>query len=178
MLISIFLLIYDFANIEIAKVSLLGTELLVGRPEVLELAAWLIWAYLLVRYSQYLVAQDDSSVFAAFNNARRAFLQEAALEHFGEQSTAGVRIHPHFGRGRWGVRGWQAQLYKPNHGDYHDRTETHIEDWAVPLAEAGKISVKAMYKTSMHTTVVTDIVLPIALAVAVPMIHVVDLIQT
>ncbi|QLQ03885.1 MAG: hypothetical protein HZY77_15000 [Thiobacillus sp.] len=51
---SIGLLLFDFAHMSVAKVSILGTELLVGDPIILKVFAWGMWAYFLLRYYQYL----------------------------------------------------------------------------------------------------------------------------
>ena len=60
--ISAILLIFDFANVRIAKVSLLGTELLAGNVQVLAVCAWVIRFYILIRYYQYLRAEPDGLI--------------------------------------------------------------------------------------------------------------------
>lgn len=57
MIASAFLLVFDFAKLKISKVSLLGTELMVGDPQFLEWSAWVLWWYFLLRYYQYLRAE-------------------------------------------------------------------------------------------------------------------------
>src|SRR5688572_2283141 len=53
MAMSCLLLVFDFADISIAKVSILGTELVVGKPRVLIIFIWAVWAYALLRYYQF-----------------------------------------------------------------------------------------------------------------------------
>ena len=53
LLISIALLIFDFAEVSIAKVGILGTDLIIGNPAVLIATAWIFWLYFLIRYFQY-----------------------------------------------------------------------------------------------------------------------------
>src|SRR3989338_8065290 len=45
MMISGGLLLFDFANVTVAKVSILGTELLIGNVKVLIYCAWFLWGY-------------------------------------------------------------------------------------------------------------------------------------
>jgi hypothetical protein len=52
-LISAALIIFDFADVSIAKVGILGTDLIIGDPRILAVAAWLCWLYFLLRYFQY-----------------------------------------------------------------------------------------------------------------------------
>lgn len=171
MIISLFLLIYDFAEIQIAKVSLLGTELVVGRPEILEWTAWAIWGYLLLRYTQYLIADEASPVFSGFNEARRKILQGTAQRHFSEQYTSGTRVQPHFGGRRWSLLGWRATLYHAGRDGGHTRAENVVGSWEVPLANAALIAAKALYRVTFYSTAVTDVVFPFALAVVAPLVY-------
>ncbi|UCZ57349.1 hypothetical protein LGV61_03450 [Desulfurispirillum indicum] len=62
------MILFDFAEVSIAKVSLLGTELLVGRPEILMYTAWLLWLYFLLRYYQYFREIKDMKIKALVKN--------------------------------------------------------------------------------------------------------------
>lgn len=52
-LVSVFHLLFEFGDIKFQKVGILGTDLLVGRPETLLAFAWALWAYFLLRYWLY-----------------------------------------------------------------------------------------------------------------------------
>lgn len=60
--ISAFLLVFDFASVQIAKVSVLGTEFLVGKPRVVMWFIWVIWGYTLLRFYQYSRAAGDLGI--------------------------------------------------------------------------------------------------------------------
>lgn len=60
--VSALLVIFDVAKVSVAKVSVLGTELLVGNPKIVSVVLWVLWAYLLLRYLQQLGAQTDLGI--------------------------------------------------------------------------------------------------------------------
>jgi len=64
--VCVVLLLYDFADVSIEKISLLGTELAVGRPEVLVAGLWLLFAYFLLRYYQFFTAAKSDRISEAF----------------------------------------------------------------------------------------------------------------
>lgn len=61
-LISGGLLLFDFANVSVAKISVMGTELLIGNAKVIAYFAWAMWCYFLLRYYQYLRAESDLGI--------------------------------------------------------------------------------------------------------------------
>ncbi|MFH7326451.1 hypothetical protein [Desulfurivibrio sp. C05AmB] len=65
---SSLLILFNFADVSIAKVSLLGTELLVGDPAKLAAFVWLIWVYFLLRYYQYWREEPDKGLSKAFRD--------------------------------------------------------------------------------------------------------------
>ena len=56
LIITVGLLLFEFADVDIAKVGLLGTELLVGKPKVIEYFAWVLWLYFFWRYLLLLIS--------------------------------------------------------------------------------------------------------------------------
>jgi len=176
MIVSMFLLIYDFANIEIAKVSLLGTELLAGRPEVLEWVVWGIWAYLSIRYAQYLVAEEHGRVFSEFMRERNELVERKARQIFSETMREKFDITPH-GLGRANnIRGWSVEALTTLREGYHNSMQRSADTWEVSLLTALSIVAKAVYKTALHTTAVTDILLPIGLSASVALVAICELI--
>lgn len=61
-IISGILIVFDFTSITIDKVNLLGIHFLVGKPENLIIIAWVLWAYFLLRYYQYLRDEPDLKI--------------------------------------------------------------------------------------------------------------------
>jgi hypothetical protein len=50
---SIVLLVFDLADASVGEVSVLGTKLVIGNPQVVAVGAWVMWAYFLLRYYQF-----------------------------------------------------------------------------------------------------------------------------
>jgi hypothetical protein len=73
---SVLLLIFDIASISIGKVSVLGTELVVGNAQILPTLLWSIWAYLLLRYVQLLGAQPHLGLIEKLNERMSWHLRE------------------------------------------------------------------------------------------------------
>jgi hypothetical protein len=82
--ISAFLVLFDIANIQVAKLSLLGNELIVGNVQVLIYSAWCLWAYFLLRYYQYWRAEPDQYIrksYAKYLDAlARAYTRVQAMQ--------------------------------------------------------------------------------------------------
>lgn len=68
LIISCILILFDFANVTIGRVTLLGTQFIIGRPEVIEQVTWLFWAYSLLRYYQYVRVEDDLEISSRYMN--------------------------------------------------------------------------------------------------------------
>lgn len=178
MLLSMFLLIYDFANIQIAKVSLLGTELIAGRPQVLEWVIWGIWAYLSVRYAQYFAAEEQKRVLSEFMRERRELIERKARERFSESVRGSFQVVTG-GTGRAiNLRGWSAEAVTTLREGYHHTQKRSADKWEVPCSTALGVSLKAVYKTSLHTTAVTDLLLPVGLSIAVALVALFELVSS
>jgi len=63
------LLIFDFAEVKIGKVNVLGTDLIVGNAKVLMTCAWILWGYFLLRYYQYWRAEEKHPLRYSFATA-------------------------------------------------------------------------------------------------------------
>jgi hypothetical protein len=82
--ISTFLVLFDVANVQIAKVSLLGNELIIGNVRVLIYSAWCLWGYFLLRYYQYWRAEPDQHIRKSFakhlDSLARTYTQVQAVQ--------------------------------------------------------------------------------------------------
>lgn len=146
---SIGLLLFDFAHMSIAKVSILGTELLVGDAIVLKVFAWVMWAYFLMRYYQYWNAERGSGIRPDIHSFLYGKVLQVALQETGKTSTIGIDIS------NIGIR-WSYSV---------DRA-TAVE---LPLMLIRFWTLQAYLTTAVHTPKVTDHVLPFALAIATPL---------
>lgn len=85
MLVSCLLIIFDFAQVKVAQINLLGTNLLIGNPEVLEVIIWFLWAYFLLRYYQFFKEENDLMIFSTFTNhfkeLAKNFAMDQAIKH-------------------------------------------------------------------------------------------------
>ncbi|GAA5010383.1 hypothetical protein FNZ56_01555 [Pseudoluteimonas lycopersici] len=70
-LISVALIVFDFADVKIAKVGILGTDLVVGNPSVLIAVAWISWLYFLLRYFQYWSTNNARKISLTYHNHLR-----------------------------------------------------------------------------------------------------------
>src|SRR5690606_16866944 len=72
-LISVALIVFDFADVKIAKVGILGTDLIVGNPNVLIAVAWISWFYFLLRYFQYWATNNAQKIKRTYYDQLRSW---------------------------------------------------------------------------------------------------------
>ena len=72
-LISVALIVFDFADVKIAKVGVLGTDLIVGNPSVLIAVAWISWFYFLLRYFQYWTSNNAQKIRHTYHQRLRSW---------------------------------------------------------------------------------------------------------
>jgi|SRR3989338_2386014 len=160
MMISGGLLLFDFANVTVAKVSILGTELLIGNVKVLIYCAWFLWGYFLLRYYQYLRAESDLGISTSFRSllegkAKAYLFQKLGKEHF----------RGYFSFTRSGLRlKYSMMEYQTNIG-----TDLEIEKGVLPLLKTAWWYAKSWFHIAAHTPKVTDHILPFLLAAAAPL---------
>lgn len=153
MAISLVLTLFDFAQVSIGEINLLGTNLIVGNPDVLRAFLWVLWAYLLVRYLQHLANQGDLGISKAFHETAAQIV-----------NTGLSRQHTN---AYWSISrdgfGWHlnATGYDPVTGSV-----TNVGKTTVPR----RLMVHAYLVASIHIVVLrpffTDHVMPLMLAVA------------
>lgn len=164
--ISTVLILFDFADVKIAKVGVLGTELIVGSPDVLIIFTWTIWAYLLLRYYQYW-RRDSRSLFkhtlydkvgdyASRYSSRRSFKEKHKLD-----SKADLYIEA-----PWDMR-FSVKKFNPKLGAVEEIFSMKVSLWLVLYWK-----IKATVHFVVHTPHFTDHSLPFALALSAPIITV------
>ena len=163
--ISAILLIFDFANVQIAKVSLLGTKLLVGNVQVLAVCAWVICFYFLIRYYQYLCAEPDSLIRNSFINR----LDKYSRSHIVvvDQDQLGHPFSYRICRVSFAKQNYVNRKYDPARGDVSDGIGDKL-----PLRRIAICSFKTAGFVSIQTPYATDRLFPSALAIAASIVTV------
>lgn len=163
--ISAVLLIFDFADVKIAKVSVLGTELLVGNAQVLMVCTWVLWAYFLLRYYQYWRTEPVQLI-------RNSFKKK--LDEYARSYARAVPLQDGMG-GNWndykisrsGSFSWAyiLQGYDPEKGGMKDGPTTSL-----PPGRLAAWLVQSMAFVCFQTHHATDHILPFVLASAAPIV--------
>lgn len=168
-IVSVLLIIFDVAAVSVAKVSVLGTELLVGNPKVVTLFLWVLWAYLLLRYLQQLGAQTDLGIYEKYVERMNHLLCEKMAqigkrefpEWSGNLAEVGYQLLD-----RHGLTWTQPVLkYDPQQGK---QVELGILRVPAPIMIAS--IVRSCSFVALATPKATDHILPLLLAVAAPLI--------
>jgi hypothetical protein len=166
--ISTFLVLFDVANVQIAKVSLLGNELIIGNVRVLIYSAWCLWGYFLLRYYQYWRAEPDQHIRKSFakhlDSLARTYTQVQAVQDSMGQAFNDYKIT------RTGFLSWSYTLqgYNPGQGSVVDLKTSPLPLWRLFFWN----SQSAMH-VGLHTPHATDHILPFAVAIAAPIVGVI-----
>lgn len=168
MIISMLLLIYDFSDAQIAKVSILGTEFVAGKPWVLVATAWAIWLYFLVRYVQYYLDTQERPVTSAFFEARNDTTQNFAKSKYKsldpKASDEPVFI-PDYAQEENPNAAWRIDVHEKGE-KLAKEEQTKIDSWYVSNSRSTWLTFISLLKTVFKSTVFTDRILPYALAAA------------
>ena len=158
-LISSVLIIFDFARVSIAKISVLGTELLIGDAKTLMIFVWVVWAYAFLRYYQYLRAEGDLRILAMLQVKLHAKVRAYVFRQIKKDHVSGSIQHT-----RDGFR-WKYSVYEyvPGKGK-----EEMILSGPIPWLLMIWWQLATGVDVSINTPKATDHILPILLAVAAP----------
>jgi hypothetical protein len=160
MSISAALLLFDFAEVKIAKIGILGTDLVVGNVHVLIFSAWVLWAYFFLRYYQYW-RMGSRKVRDAFEARFQHYLNIYAGNRRDEITGSFLR----FELVRSGLLKWNnvASAYSPVIGE-----DNKVFARQVSILGFAIMTTQAAGYVALHTTHVTDHLLPFALGIAAP----------
>lgn len=163
--ISAVLLIFDFADVTITRVSVLGTDLLVGNAQVLMVCAWGLWAYFLLRYYQYWQTEPDQHIRNSFKNKLDEYVRSYAKAVPGQDGTGGTWNHHKISRS--GFFSWTLILQR------YDPVKDGLEDGPTTKLPAGRLAawlVNSAAFVCVQTPHATDHILPFVLAFAAPIL--------
>lgn len=162
---SAFLLLFDIAHIQVAKVSLLGNELVIGNVQTLTYSAWCLWGYFFLRYYQYWRAEPDQQIRTSFSkhldSLARAYTQSQAIQDRAGQIFNGYKIT------RSGLLSWSYTLqgYDPGQGSVVDLKTSSLQLWRLLFWH-----IKSALHVALHTPHATDHILPFVIAIAAPIV--------
>ncbi len=167
-LVSSALLLFDFANVTVTKVSVMGTELLIGNVKVLVYFAWAMWGYFLLRYYQYLREEKDLGISAG---VKSQFDAKAWRYTFGIINKTQISGTIEFKRQglRWT---YSVKEYDTGHSNLHETKAGFL-----PLIPTYWWLARAFYYVAVHTPKATDHILPYLLAIAAPVVSIVKAVQ-
>jgi hypothetical protein len=155
---SSLLVVFNFSDITIAKVSILGTELLVGDPTRLAIFVWVAWAYFLVRYYQYWREIPDKSLVKSFsgrfNNYAEAYADKKYIR--GQNSSVNYKLSNE------SVYSWSFDQVNvdPVTGD-----SPNGERISIPFIQVVLWVIKSLVFVCIKTPHMTEHVLPFIIAV-------------
>lgn len=161
---SCLLIIFDLAKVEVAKVGVLGTDLIIGDVRVLAISMWVVWAYFLLRYYQFWRADAPHVSLAVFN------LVETYARDMGQKLGMGqgrLGELPALVRNGW-LRGWRLQITEYGRGS----GPVVIEEQPIPPSQVLSWRLRSWWRVAIHTPHFTEHALPLLLAAATPAIAV------
>lgn len=167
-LVSSVLLLFDFANVTVTKVSVMGTELLVGNAKVLIYFAWAIWGYFLLRYYQYLHEEKDLGISAGIKSQFNARAWSYPFKKINKTQINGTIDFERQGF-RWA---YSVKEYDTGRSSFHETAAGFL-----PVMKTYWWWARAVYYVAVHTPKATDHILPYLLAIAAPVVSIVKAVQ-
>lgn len=157
---SLLLIFFKAAGVSFARVGFLGTELSIARPNVLYTGLWLVWAYFLVRYVQFLIESGDLGIWKKVTGkitqyAKKKFKVDEPRDPVGGVINLKAR---YLGSLRWAL---VTETYEVERGDILSTDERAFGVWRwFAWAARGFLVI------SISSTKITEYLLPLVLAIA------------
>ena len=167
-LVSSALLLFDFANVTVTKVSVMGTELLIGDVKVLIYFAWAMWGYFLLRYYQYLHEEKDLGILTGIKSQFDARAFSYPFRKLNKTQINGT-IEFECQGFRWA---YSVKEYDAGHLKMHETAAGSL-----PVIQTYWWLARAVYYVAVRTPKATDHILPYALAIAAPVVSIVKAAQ-
>ena len=160
---SCLLIIFDLAKVEVAKVGVLGTDLIVGDVRVLAISMWVVWGYFLLRYYQYWLTDKPHLSRAVFDRVELYARRHASKLAMGHDELSGsvslVR------------KGW-FRRWRLEETTYARTTPVVIDSNDIPSHLVLAWRVRSWWDIAIHTPHFTEHALPLVLAAATPVVAV------
>jgi hypothetical protein len=161
------LLLFDFAKVTVTRISIMGTELLVGDARVICYFAWAMWGYFLIRYYQYLRAESDLGIYSSFKSRFEGLARPYVFQQLNKGSFAGsIEFKMDGLRWRYSIKEYELGELK--------ETQSSL----LPFLRTLWWVVRSLFYVAVHTPKATDHVLPFVLAIAAPVVSALRLLQT
>ncbi|NWF37461.1 hypothetical protein [Mariprofundus sp. KV] len=167
LIISSALIVFDFAQLTVVKINLLGTELLIGKPEVLMVAAWVLWGYFFLRYYQYMREEKDlkiiSTILHRFEGLAVAHTKLKSFNAEIDQENRSYYLK------KVGFLRWDYVLndYNPGEGKVRD-----ISSKKVSLGHVAVWLLRSVLHVTVMTPRVTEYIAPIVVAIIAPVVSI------
>lgn len=165
---SVVLTLFDFAKVTVGKVSVLGTNLIVGNPVVVIGFLWAMWAYFLLRFLQYLAEESDLGIASAFKSKSDDLIKPHIEGIMARQS--GERQYSNYGPDfieKRGLLTWQQPI------KFYNVETSSVEEVgreALPKSTVALTILRSLVHVLVFTPRGTDYVLPFLLALAAPLV--------
>jgi hypothetical protein len=166
---SLLLIFFKAAGVTFERVGFLGTELSIARPNVLYYGLWLVWAYFLVRYVQFMMESRDLGIKKAVAEkitkyAKEKFNADNFQDAVGQVINLQVR---YLGSLRWAL---VLETYQVDRGDVlrTDARSFGPGRWLLWAATA-------FLAVGISSTKITEYLLPLVLAFATAVVGFWDL---
>lgn len=162
--VSCILIFLKFAGVEINKLTFLGMDFgKLGNPSALYLVIWVFYWYFLFRYFQYFSQEGRVRLSRCFYEEmeRRVMIRVRILaDEVKEKSN----FQPHQ-LITLKNEGWKIRITYDGGEDGMGGRKTEVENIQFPTNELFKFRALALKSMTLHTSVVTDYILPFILAV-------------
>lgn len=163
---SVILCFMKYGGITINKISVLGVEILFANIHALYLFIWIIWLYFLIRYYQYFMqeglTQIKSSYWNKFSELSRTKITKV-VKAFHPRSSGGYDSYNWYNleKVNWYTRGYSGEE-RISEDLYGDGQAFQID---ISLFSLCKEILHSYYHIIVNRSVITDYILPLALAV-------------
>jgi hypothetical protein len=156
-----------YGGITSNKISIMGVEIKFDNISVLYVFIWLIWVYFLIRYYQYFRQEGGSEISESLANMLTDICRPEIEKIIREAHPQAIeRNHP-FDYNSLSKVNWYTRRYsgeeKADKPPYYDETNPFEVD--INLFSLWKQILKSYYHIIINRSVITDYILPLALAV-------------
>lgn len=159
-----FLILFDVSTVEPKTLTLFGAELGLPRARTYATFAWILLLYFVWRFYQYLQDESDLDLKKRRTWSKAKEYLEPWLKESGASLLTMAQGQYELNQERFGGWFYRFAMYDPKQGKHL------YETLDVPFATTIWATVKALMYTTFRTPYVTDILLPILLAIVAPVL--------